>query len=103
MASASFVFVLMLALALGATVGPISPATAQTEPDRCASKPGTQRHPCVGPVTNESGGGGDTLTIVVSVLVGLTVAGVAVVLLRRELGSSPEVARDPSPSSSGDR
>jgi hypothetical protein len=40
---------------------------------------------CVGPVVDESGGGGDTVTIVVSVVVGLAVAGVAFVLLRRQL------------------
>jgi hypothetical protein len=40
---------------------------------------------CVGPVVDESGGGGDTLTIVLSVLVGLVIAGVAFVLLRRQL------------------
>jgi hypothetical protein len=39
----------------------------------------------VGPVVDESGGGGDTVTIVASVLVGLAVAGVAFVLLRRQL------------------
>jgi hypothetical protein len=36
-------------------------------------------------VVDESGGGGDTLTIVVSVVVGLAVAGIAFVLLRHHL------------------
>jgi hypothetical protein len=36
---------------------------------------------------DESGGGGETVTIVLSVLVGLAVAGVAFVLTRRQLQS----------------
>ena len=51
----------------------------------CEGQPGDRPGRCVGPVVDESGGGGDTLTIVVSVLVGLAVAGIAFVLLRRRL------------------
>ena len=42
---------------------------------------------CVGPVTDESGGGGDVLTIVIGVVVGLAVAGIAFVLVRRQLAT----------------
>ena len=38
-------------------------ARSQEQPDRCKERPGSQRRPCVGPVTDESGGGGDALTI----------------------------------------
>jgi hypothetical protein len=42
---------------------------------------------CRGPVDNESGGGGSTLTIAVSVIVGLGVATVAFIVLRRQLAA----------------
>jgi hypothetical protein len=51
----------------------------------CEGPPRDRTGRCVGPVVDESGGGGDTLTIVLSVLVGLVIAGVAFVLLRRQL------------------
>ncbi|MEX2254191.1 MAG: hypothetical protein WEC34_02025 [Acidimicrobiia bacterium] len=81
-----------LALGLIAFAPPVGAATpgatrAQAQPDRCADRPGNQSRPCVGPVVDESGGGGDTLTIVVSVVVGLVVAGIAFVLLRRQLAA----------------
>jgi hypothetical protein len=40
---------------------------------------------CTGPVTHRAGGGGGVVTIVVSVLVGLAVAAVAAVFVRRRL------------------
>lgn len=40
---------------------------------------------CTGPVTHRAGGGGGVLTIVVSVVVGLAVAGVAALFVRRRL------------------
>ncbi|HEV2310416.1 MAG TPA: hypothetical protein VGU73_07825 [Acidimicrobiia bacterium] len=40
---------------------------------------------CTGPVTHRSGGGGGVLTIVLSVVVGLAVAGVAAVFVQRRL------------------
>ena len=58
------------ALALGGVVGvssapPLAASTsAQEAPDRCADEPGAQPRPCVGPVTDESGGGGEVWTIV---------------------------------------
>jgi hypothetical protein len=64
-------------------------ALAGTDPTtapRCGRE-GDQPRRCVGPVTDESGGGGSTLTIVVSVVVGLAVAGVAFVLVRKQLAS----------------
>jgi hypothetical protein len=56
---------------------------------------------CKGPVDNESGGGGGALTIVVSVLVGLTIAGVAFVVLRRQLRSPPPPPRPRSTPGTG--
>jgi hypothetical protein len=76
--------VLVLTLALGSAVEAGALLRAP-QPDRCDQPEGARPKRCVGPVTDESGGGGDTLTIVVSVLVGLAVAGVAFVLLRRQL------------------
>jgi hypothetical protein len=63
------------------------PAVAGTgePPVHCDETSGTRPRRCVGPLVDESGGGGDTVTIVVSVVVGLAVAGVAYVLLRRQL------------------
>lgn len=81
------------ALALGGAVGvsgapPLAASTrAQEAPDRCADEPGAQRRPCVGPVTDESGGGGDVWTIALSVAIGIGVAGVAFVLVRRQLAA----------------
>jgi uncharacterized protein HemX len=87
---------LVVALA-SASVAPASAAArAQAQPDRCKERPGTQHRPCVGPVTDPSGGGGDTLTIALSVVVGLAVAGVAFVVLRRQL-----VARTSADGNSG--
>lgn len=88
-----------VSLGLVATASPLGAAGAPSAlphatphqepqaPDRCADRPGTQQQPCVGPVVDESGGGGDTLTIVLSVVVGLAVAGIAFVLLRRQLAT----------------
>jgi hypothetical protein len=59
---------------------------APTKCDRDDTAGSTPKR-CVGPVTDESGGGGDALTIVIGVVVGLTVAGVVFVLVRRQLAS----------------
>ena len=50
-------------------------------------KPPAPGERCRGPVDNESGGGGTGLTIAVSVVVGLGIATVAFIVLRRQLGS----------------
>jgi hypothetical protein len=77
---------LVLALGLGAGTGTVAGAVpGELRPGRCGESQRDQPKRCVGPVVDESGGGGDTLTIVASVLVGLAVAGVAFVLLRRQL------------------
>jgi hypothetical protein len=63
-------------------------AAAGTDPaPRCDrdETTGTVPKRCVGPVTDESGGGGDVLTIVIGVVVGLAVAGGAFVLVRSQL------------------
>ena len=60
--------------------------TAPTTQPRCGREDGAPKR-CVGPVTDESGGGGDALTIVIGAVVGLTVAGVAFVLLRKQLST----------------
>lgn len=79
--------VVVVALA-GASAAPIAASVrSQEPPDRCKERPGSQRRPCVGPVTDESGGGGDALTIALSVAVGVAIAGVAFVLVRRQLAA----------------
>ena len=75
---------------------------AQPQPDRCARQPGTQHRPCVGPVTDESGGGGDALTIALSVVVGVAVAVIAFVLLRRQMRRGAPSIPDASPPTAGD-
>ena len=86
---------LVVALA-GPLVAPAAAAVrVQEQPDRCKERLGSQRHPCVGPVTDESGGGGDALAIALSVAVGVAIAGVAFVLVRRQLAArtTPDGAR----------
>jgi hypothetical protein len=61
--------------------------TDPTTPPKCGREEGDEPRRCVGPVTDESGGGGNTVTIIVSVVVGLAVAGVAFVLVRKQLAS----------------
>jgi hypothetical protein len=80
---------IVLALGLGAATPAGAVVLRAPEPDRCAERPHDRAQRCVGPVVDESGGGGDTVTIVASVLVGLAVAGVAFVLLRRQLAHGP--------------
>jgi hypothetical protein len=70
-------------------------AGAEPRPDRCTTSPGAQPRPCVGPVTDESGGGGDASTIAISVIVGLAVASVAFVLLRRQLARARPTSKPP--------
>jgi hypothetical protein len=82
-----------VALALAVVLASPAIAAAGTDPvptrcDREQTEGSTPKR-CVGPVTDESGGGGDTLTIVLSVVIGLTVAGVAFVLLRKQLTAPP--------------
>ena len=78
-----------IAAALALVLVGVSPAAAATagapSPDACAGSRPDRPERCVGPVVDASGGGGDAVTIVVSVLVGLAVAGVAFVVLRRQL------------------
>jgi hypothetical protein len=93
----AFAAALLVAGAL-ATVG-VLPALATTsitttramgrdnvEPCR-DGKPPAPGERCRGPVEDESGGGGTALTIGVSVIVGLVIAGVAFVVLRRQLAA----------------
>jgi hypothetical protein len=65
----------------GSTIGRDNVAPCQ---DGNPPAPGER---CRGPVDNESGGGGTGLTIAVSVVVGLGIATVAFIVLRRQLGS----------------
>jgi hypothetical protein len=86
---------------LAVTVALASPslAVAGTEPppERCERADGEPGR-CVGPVTDESGGGGDVLTIALGVVVGLAIAGVAFVLVRRQLAKpSARPAGPPRP------
>jgi len=66
---------------IGRTIGRDNVAPCQ---DGNPPAPGER---CRGPVDNESGGGGTGLTIAVSVVVGLGIATVAFIVLRRQLGS----------------
>jgi len=83
------VVVLGLAVAAPAPVS-ASRVAGPEQPDRCGDPSGARPQRCVGPVVDESGGGGDTVTIVLSVVVGLGVAGTAFVLLRRQLSRSAQ-------------
>jgi hypothetical protein len=84
---ASLIGLLVVVLA-GVTTAPVAASVrSQEQPDRCKERPGSQRRPCVGPVTDESGGGGDALTIGLSVVVGLAIAGAAFLLVRRQLAT----------------
>ena len=87
--------VLVVVLA-GAAAAPVAAsARSQEQPDRCKEQPGSQRRPCVGPVTDESGGGGDALTIGLSVAVGVAIAAVAFLLVRRQLAARTTSGRQP--------
>jgi hypothetical protein len=81
----------VLAATLALTLSASGVAVAGTDPaptkcDRDDTAGSTPKR-CVGPVTDESGGGGDALTIAIGVVVGLAVAGAAFVLGRRQLAS----------------
>lgn len=93
----AFASALLVVVAL-ATVG-VVPAVAATsatsagtiardavEPCR-DGKPPAPGERCRGPVEDTSGGGGTALTIGASVVVGLVIAGVAFVVLRRQLAA----------------
>lgn len=58
---------------------------------------------CRGPVDNTSGGGGSALTIAVSVIVGLGIATVAFIVLRRQLASHRPVGGDTPTSRTGEQ
>jgi hypothetical protein len=81
---ATVALVLVVALVAPTPLGAVADRIGEP-PGRCDETSGTRPQRCVGPLVDESGGGGDTVTIVVSVVVGLAVAGVAYVLLRRQL------------------
>lgn len=86
----------LLVFALAATAVPAAASVRfQEQPDRCKERPGSQRRPCVGPVTDESGGGGDALTIALSVAVGMAIAGVAFVFVRRQLATRTTQSKEP--------
>jgi hypothetical protein len=75
----------------GALAPPAMAATASSHalrPCKDGQDP-DPKQPCTGPVDNASGGGGGALTIGVSIVVGLAVAGVAFVLVRRQLAKPP--------------
>jgi hypothetical protein len=81
---ATVALVLGVAVAAPTPLGAVAGGTGEP-PVHCDESSGTRPQRCVGPLVDESGGGGNTVTIVVSVVVGLAVAGVAYVLLRRQL------------------
>jgi hypothetical protein len=89
----AFALALLVVAAMG-VVGAVpavaATATATGRDDVAPCQNGTPPAPgerCRGPVDNESGGGGSVLTIAVSVIVGLGIATVAFVVLRRQLAS----------------
>ena len=84
MLAASLVLAVGLALAVPGAALAGDPAPTKCDRD---DTPGSTPGRCVGPVTDESGGGGDALTIAIGAVVGLVVAGVAYVLVRRQLAS----------------
>jgi hypothetical protein len=81
--------VLLVAVVLVLATPALVAAGTDPSPTKCGrdDTPGSTPGRCVGPVTDESGGGGDALTIAIGVVVGLAVAGVAFVLVRRQLAS----------------
>jgi hypothetical protein len=86
----------LLVVVAGAAAAPVEASVrAQAQPDRCKAQPGSQRHPCVGPVTDESGGGGDALTIGLSIAIGAAIAGVASILVRRQLAARRTKGEEP--------
>ncbi len=80
---------------------PAFATTARDDVKPCADgqEPGPGER-CTGPVDNSSGGGGGGLTIAVSVAVGLAIAGVAFVVLRRQLASMGRPPGEPGPATS---
>jgi hypothetical protein len=79
-------FAAVLPAAFDATPAFATVARDNVEP--CADgRPPAPGERCTGPVDNSSGGGGGALTIAVSVVVGLAIAGVAFVVLRRQLAT----------------
>jgi hypothetical protein len=110
-ASWTLKIVALAALAASLTAAALLPAwdmpratasVARDQVEPCADgKPPAPGQRCKGPVDNESGGGGGALTIGVSVLVGLTIAGVAFVVLRRQLRSPPPPPRPRSTPGTG--
>jgi hypothetical protein len=81
----------LLGPAAAATVAAPAPAGAIPCPN---GRPAGPHVACTGPVTHHAGGGGGVLTIVVSVVVGLGVAGAALALVRRRIAVD---AMKPSP------
>ena len=87
-----------VAPALAATSGTASRAVARDDVEPCQDgKPPAPGERCRGPVQDESGGGGTALTIAVSVVVGLAIATVAFIILRRQL-ESHRPSGEPTPS-----
>jgi hypothetical protein len=86
--SAALVALTLLLMAPGVARAGTDPTTPRCE--RRDEGDGDRPRRCVGPVTDESGGGGGTLTIVISVVVGLAVAGVAFVLVRKQLAKGAQ-------------
>jgi len=83
----------LLVVLLALTASLLAPAAAlagtepRPDPERCVRE-GEGPRRCVGPVVDESGGGGDALTIVVGVVVGLGIAVGAFFIVRRQLAST---------------
>jgi hypothetical protein len=78
----------LLAITVVLVTPSLAAAGAGPEPERCERADGEPGR-CVGPDTDESGGGGDVLTIALGIVVGLAIAGVAFVLVRRQLAKPP--------------
>lgn len=74
--------------AVAATSATSARTTARDPVEPCRDgKPPAPGERCRGPVEDESGGGGTALTIGVSVVVGLVIAGIAFLVLRRQLAA----------------
>lgn len=88
--TAALTGVAALLVTLGALAAPAAAGTGRPTATAAAvpcpnGRPVGPHVACTGPVTHPAGGGGGALTIVLSVVVGLAVAAVAAVFVRKRL------------------